>query len=119
MIYSHLYDFYGTVLKLDIDTNYIPFFTFKGIQYLSRYYHLQKFILKKSPSKKHYHIILGIKERMTDSEIIAWQFALGSDKYRERFNLLRHINGNRMKEWNLLFDNKTKYKISLKVRKHL
>jgi len=106
MNYKHLHDFYGTIIKIDIDSKHIPFFTFKGIQLLSRYFKLQKIIIKKSPSKKGWHIILCIENKMSDSEIIAWQFACGSDKYRERFNLLRHINGNSMKEWNILFNNK-------------
>ena len=109
-------ELFGTVLKIDIDKTKIDFFTFKGIQLLSRHFHLKKLIIKKSPSKKGWHIILCLKEEMTDSEIIAWQFAIGSDKFRERYNLLRHTTGNSMKEWNLLFAEKVNRKIDLTPR---
>jgi hypothetical protein len=113
MLYKHLNDKYGTVLKMDIDTNYIPFFAVKGLQFVSRIYTLQHLIIKRSPSKKHYHIIACIKEKLSDSEIIAWQLICGSDKYRERHNLIRHANQNSMEVWNILFSNKKYSKISL------
>jgi hypothetical protein len=106
MKYAHLHYLYGTVLKIDIDHKKLSWFTFKGIQLLSRYFHLRYLLIKKSPSKKGWHIIIGLKEKMTDSEIIAWQFAIDSDRKRERYNLLRHTFGNSMKDWNILFSNK-------------
>jgi len=111
MNYKYLNDIYGTVLKVDIDRKKITWFTIKSMQFISRNFTLKKFIIKKSPSKKGWHIIICIKEEMTDSEIIAWQFALNSDKKRERYNLLRHTHGNKMKDWNLLFPNKIRSKL--------
>jgi len=39
-------------------------------------------------------------------EIIALQLAMGSDRRRELFNLLRVLSGEDSKRWNLLFDHK-------------
>ena len=116
MQFKNLNDQFGTVLKIDIDRINISFFTVKSIQLLARNFTLKKLIIKTSPSRKGHHIVLCLKEEMTDSEIIAWQFAIGSDKKRERYNLLRHTHGNKMKDWNILFPKKVKRKISFKTK---
>ena len=97
---------FGTVLKVDIDRKNISWFTIKSLQYLSRHLTMQRLIIKRSPSRKGWHIIIGLKEKLNDYQIIVWQFALNSDKKRERYNLLRVLNGNPMKDWNILFDKK-------------
>jgi hypothetical protein len=96
MIYKYLNKLYGSVIKIDIDKPYLPFYTKNGLKYLSRFYSIQKLIIKKSPSKKGFHVIVCLKEKLPSPQILNWQFACGSDKFRERFNLLRLSKGNKM-----------------------
>jgi len=97
----------NTIIKVDIDKKNLPNYTLEGLEYLSKYYSIQKLIIRKSQNN-NYHIIIGLKEKLTDLEIIVIQFCLGSDKRRERLNYIRHLNGGKMEDWNLLFVKKTK-----------
>lgn len=118
MQFNYLYEKYDcqTLLKIDLDRHKLTWYCLKGIKLLSKYYPVKCIVFKRSPSKK-WHIIIGLDTHLTDFEIVAWQFAIDSDKQRERYNMLRIINGNNMKDWNLLFPNKKHIKINFKEQK--
>lgn len=66
-----------------------------------------------SPTARGWHIIIHVAERLSPSEIIAIQAALGSDLKRELMNLQRYFGFRGKKipkfwqdRWNLLFSRK-------------
>lgn len=57
-------------------------------------------------TRRGWHMVVRLGLPLTDGELVALQFALGSDARRERYNLRRVICGAPAREWNLLFDRK-------------
>lgn len=62
--------------------------------------------LKYHQTRRGWHVTIELTQVLTAGEIIAAQFALGSDVRRERYNLMRVICGGRLRDVNLLFDAK-------------
>ena len=54
------------------------------------------------------HFIYTLKRKYDPSMIVALQFALGSDPWREFMNLSRILGGAKEDGWNILFDVKVK-----------
>ena len=72
---------------------------------------------KKSPSGKGYHVIIDMKRDIPDIVAVTLQSLMGSDYKRECYNLIRVANG--IKNWNVLFKSKKKFRIGGKrVRKN-
>lgn len=119
MLYNVNYDKFGTLIKIDIDKPKISLFTMVSLKYISQHYTIKKLTIATSPSKRGYHLVICLKEVLPDTEIIALQFMCGSDRKRERFNMLRYMKGLSMRQWNLLFPNKINRKIkgtNLKIK---
>jgi hypothetical protein len=57
-----------------------------------------------SPSGLGWHLVIRFRRAFTSGELVSLQFALGSDRKRERYNLRRVICGARPRDWNLLFN---------------
>lgn len=53
-----------------------------------------------------WHVVVGLPRALTDGAIVALQMALGSDIYRETYNLFRVNCGAQVQDWNLLFSEK-------------
>jgi hypothetical protein len=53
-----------------------------------------------------WHLVIRFRRDFTSGELVALQFALGSDRKRERYNLRRVICGAAPAKWNLLFERK-------------
>jgi len=53
-----------------------------------------------------WHVEIRTARALTSGEQVAVQMALGSDPWRERYNLARVICGARRADWNLLFSRK-------------
>jgi len=100
----------GTItVKLDYDTNNVR----EILERMSilevmigRMFEIESFKIKRSPSKRGYHVKLLIKPlvKFDKRDIVILQLLLGSDRKREFFNWLR-VRGN-LKHWNVLFDKK-------------
>lgn len=54
----------------------------------------------------NWHVEIKTERALTSGEQVAVQLVLGSDVWRERYNLARVICGARRADWNLLFRRK-------------
>lgn len=57
-------------------------------------------------TRRGWHVVIRVRRALTSGELVALQFACGSDPKRERYNLYRIIAGARPRDWNLLFSEK-------------
>lgn len=103
-----------SLVKLDWDKG-IPKNIRHSFRLLKRFY--TPLFIEISRSKNNYHVIIELKEKIPDLEIVLLQLLLGSDFLRERLNFERCKNGLSMKEWNILFKNKTNIPIKFKLKK--
>jgi len=93
------------IVKADIDRKKIPKFTLHSLNIIKYHYPVVHVEFYKTESK-HYHLRVWINKKLSDPELILLQLLLGSDKYRERMNFIRYLNGGKMEDWNLLFTKK-------------
>lgn len=101
-----------SVLKIDLDFKRIPKRSLETIDFLKFYYTVLGTYIYKSASGNH-HIVVEIKEKISDYEIILIQLLCGSDRKREWFNYKRVKEGLKMKDWNLLFSKKMNREIKI------
>lgn len=101
-----------TLIKLDIDRLdnilYLVSDLEKRLRFIKKMNVVSLKVEKVCKTKKGYHIYLRSKDKLSDTEIILIQSALGSDWMRELLNLRRVRNGQTMDSWNILFTSKTK-----------
>jgi hypothetical protein len=103
-----------TVIKLDLDFQYndIPAVrrTIERLEPKLRYvmdcYNITTFTGSVSATARGYHVYLRTTSNISDYDIVAIQFFLGSDVWREFFNWQRVRMGT--KNWNVLFKQKRK-----------
>lgn len=57
-------------------------------------------------TRRGWHVVIVFRRQFTSGEMVALQLALGSDRYRERYNLRRILCGAEPSNWNLLFESK-------------
>ncbi len=101
-----------TLIKLDIDRLdnilYLVSDLEKRLRFIKKMKVVSLKVEKVCKTKKGYHIYLRSKDKLSDTEVILLQSALGSDWMRELLNLRRVRNGQNMDSWNILFTSKTK-----------
>ncbi len=92
-------------LKIDWDGEEDQDFENK-LKSILRIYHLTEAKVEKYKTKHGYHLYIEFNKKIPEIEMVLLQCLLGSDNFRELYNLERVKNKNR--GWNVLFKVKKK-----------
>jgi hypothetical protein len=98
------------VLYVDVDCARIPDSFFKFLGFLVRTIGIRVVLVENVRTVRGWHVLVTLDRGFPPLAIVTLQAILGSDPYRETFNLARVLGGKagRNKRWNLLFDRKVK-----------
>ncbi len=99
---------YGAPNLLLCDFDYWKTPSVARLWYVLRILNLRPVWIRLDRTRRGWHAIIKITARLRPETIVAIQFALGSDRKRETYNLARVRAGKagRTNRWNLLFEEK-------------
>lgn len=101
-----------TLLKLDFD-GAIPKGIVDRITHMCRHWGWPIEAVRFDRTRRGWHVTIGIRRRISAVSIVAAQAILGSDPYREMYNLqrvrrLRAVSVEWRKSWNVLYSSHTR-----------